>query len=129
MSMLMNLTDTLKRAAKSALRQAIGPAIGACVVAYFAYYAIHGDRGLVARQHILGEIAQAEAVLQQVSGDREKMERRAQLLRGDNLDLDMLDERTRAMLNLSNPRDVVVKLPKRTDQDEAVAEKRPRSVN
>lgn len=129
MTMLANLTGTLKRAAKSALRQAIGPAIGACVVAYFAYYAVHGDRGLVARQHILGEIAQAEGVLQQVSGERERMERRAQLLRGDNLDLDMLDERARAMLNLSNARDVVVKLPKRFDLDEPSAEKQPRSVN
>lgn len=129
MSMLDHISHSLKRAAKSALRQVIGPAIGACVVAYFAYYAIHGDRGLVARQRILGEIAQAETALQQVSGERERMERRAQLLRGDNLDRDMLDERARAMLNLSNPRDVIVTLPKNFDQDEAGAEKQPRSVN
>ncbi|WP_085556378.1 FtsB family cell division protein [Azospirillum agricola] len=117
MTMLADLTDSLARAAKSALRQAIMPALCACVVAYFAYYAIHGDRGLVAMKQIQGEIAQAETVLQQLRDERERMERRAQLLRGDNLDRDMLDERARSMLNLSNPRDVVVTLPKLYDND------------
>lgn len=127
--MLANLTDQLARAAKSALRQAIVPALCACVVSYFAYYAIHGDRGLVAMKQIQGEIAQAEAVLDQLRGERERMERRAQLLRGDNLDRDMLDERARSMLNLSNPRDVVIRLPKLYEADDPNAEKRPRSVN
>ncbi|MBP2227066.1 cell division protein FtsB [Azospirillum agricola] len=129
MTMLADLTDSLARAAKSALRQAIMPALCACVVAYFAYYAIHGDRGLVAMKQIQGEIAQAETVLQQLRDERERMERRAQLLRGDNLDRDMLDERARSMLNLSNPRDVVVTLPKLYDNDGNSLEKQPRSAN
>ncbi len=129
MTMINDLTDSLARAAKSALRQAIVPALCACVVTYFAYYAIHGDRGLVAMKQIQGEIAQAETVLQQLRGERERMERRAQLLRGDNLDRDMLDERARSMLNLSNARDVVVTLPKVYDTEEAGAEKRSKSVN
>ncbi len=129
MTMLNDLTDSLARAAKSALRQAIVPALCACVVTYFAYYAIHGDRGLVAMKQIQGEIAQAETVLDQLKGERERMERRAQLLRGDNLDRDMLDERARSMLNLSNGRDVVVTLPKLYDGNESGAEKRPKSAN
>lgn len=127
--MLADLTDSLARAAKSALRQAIVPALCACVVTYFAYYAIHGDRGLVAMKQIQGEIAQAETVLQQLKDERERMERRAQLLRGDNLDRDMLDERARSMLNLSNARDVVVTLPKLYEGDENSPEKQPRSAN
>ncbi|CAO3419497.1 Cell division protein DivIC (FtsB), stabilizes FtsL against RasP cleavage [Azospirillum doebereinerae] len=128
MTMLADLTDTLARAAKSALRQAIAPALCACVVTYFAYYAIHGDRGLVAMKQIQGEIAQAETVLDQLKGERERMERRAQLLRGDNLDRDMLDERARSMLNLSNVRDVVVTLPKLYEGDEAASEKPVKSA-
>lgn len=127
--MLKNLADSLKRAAKSALRQAIGPAIGACVVAYFVYYAVQGDRGLIALKQIQGEIAQAEEVLQQVAAERERMERRAQLLRGDNLDRDMLDERARSMLNLSGERDVIIALPPVYDQEDRSAEKPPKSVN
>ncbi|WP_298372347.1 septum formation initiator family protein [Azospirillum sp.] len=129
MTMMTSLADSLARAAKSALRQAIVPGVCACVVTYFAYYAIHGDRGLVAMKQIKSEIAQAETVLQQLKTERERMERRAQLLRGDNLDRDMLDERARSMLNLSNARDVVVTLPKLYDANEAVVEKRPKSVN
>lgn len=129
MSMMGNITEALKRAAKSALRQTIGPAIGACVVGYFVYYAVQGDRGLIALKHIDGEIARAEQVLSQVRGERERMERRASLLRAERLDRDMLDERARAMLNLTHPNDVILTLPPLYDQDDASAEKRPRSVN
>lgn len=129
MSMTSNITDSLKRAAKSALRQTIGPAIGACVVAYFVYYAVQGDRGLIALKHIESEIARAEQVLSQVRGERERMERRASLLRADHLDRDMLDERARAMLNLTHPNDVILSLPPLYDQEDASAEKQPRSVN
>lgn len=111
MTLTMNIADALKRAAKSALRQVIGPAIGACVVAYFVYYAVQGDRGLIALKHIQGEIAEAERTLADVRGERERMERRAQLLRADNLDRDMLDERARAMLNLTHPNDVIITPP------------------
>ncbi|AWU95099.1 septum formation initiator family protein [Azospirillum ramasamyi] len=99
------------------------PALCACVVAYFAYYAIHGDRGLVAMKQIQGEIAQAEEVLTQLRTEREEMERRAQLLRSDGLDPDMLEERARLMLNFSNPRDVIVKLPKLVEPEGGAAQK------
>ncbi|PWC34416.1 septation ring formation regulator EzrA [Azospirillum sp. TSO35-2] len=99
------------------------PALCACVVAYFAYYAVHGDRGLVAMKQMQGEIAQTEEVLTQLRTEREDMERRAQLLRADGLDRDMLEERARLMLNFSNPRDVIVKLPKIADQEGAVPQK------
>ncbi|NUA98513.1 septum formation initiator family protein [Azospirillum melinis] len=99
------------------------PALCACVVAYFAYYAVHGDRGLVAMKQIQGEIAQAEGVLNQLRTEREDMERRAQLLRGDGLDRDMLEERARLMLNFASPRDVVVKLPKLAEQEGAGQQK------
>lgn len=129
MSVSSNITEALKRTAKSALRQTIGPAIGACVVGYFVYYAVQGDRGLIALKRIESEISRAEQVLGQVRDERERMERRASLLRADHLDRDMLDERARAMLNLTHPNDVILSLPPLYDQEEATPEKRPRSVN
>ncbi|MBP2298432.1 FtsB family cell division protein [Azospirillum picis] len=129
MTMIADLTDTLARAAKSAIRQAIMPALCACVVAYFAYYAIHGDRGLVAKKHMQDEIGQAQEVLSQLRTQREDMERRAQLLRGDGLDRDMLEERARQMLNFSNPRDVIVKLPKLADPQAESTEKQGKPAN
>lgn len=111
MTIVTTITDALGRAAIRAFRQTIGPAIGACVVGYFAYYAVQGDRGLMAMKHLQNEIAEAESILAQVSAERERMERRALLLRSDHLDLDVLDERARMMLNLNNPRDVIITLP------------------
>ena len=129
MTMLANLSDTLKRAAKSVLRQAVVPAIGGCVVAYFLYYAVQGDRGLIALKQFQGEIATAEAVLEQVRAERERLDRRAQLMRSDHLDPDMLDERARSMLNLSGQRDVIIALPPVYDQDDASAVKPSESGN
>jgi cell division protein FtsB len=106
------IADVAKRAAASAFRQAIGPALGTCVVAYFMYYAVHGDRGVIALRHLQTEIAKAEQTLEQTRGERERLERRALLLRGDHLDRDMLDERVRAMLNLGLPNEIIIALPR-----------------
>lgn len=122
MTLMTSMTDFLARAAKSVLRQVIGPAIGASIVAYFIYYAVQGDRGVIALRHLQSEISEAQKALDDVKGERQRMERRAQLLRDDNLDPDMLDERARAMLNLTHPNEVIVPLPnppKETDSRQA----------
>ena len=95
-----------------ALRQTIGPAIGAAIVGYFAYHAVQGDRGLIALTHLQNEIQQAQATLAQVSEQRIELEKRASLLRRDHLDPDMLDERARAVLNYSHPDDVIILVPR-----------------
>ena len=95
-----------------ALRQTIGPAIGAAIVGYFAYHAVQGDRGLIALTHLQNEIQQAQATLAQVSEQRVELEKRASLLRRDHLDPDMLDERARAVLNYSHPDDVIILVPR-----------------
>ncbi|HYE00417.1 MAG TPA: septum formation initiator family protein [Alphaproteobacteria bacterium] len=95
------------------LRQIVGPVVGASVVAYFAYHTVQGDRGLGQLTRLQSEVAEAEAVLAQVRGEREAMERRASLLRPDNLDPDMLEERARQLLNHAHPDDLVILLPGR----------------
>ena len=109
----MTAIDHVKDAlGRCALRQTIGPAIGAAIVGYFAYHAIQGDRGLIALSHLQNEIQQAEAVLAQVRGERTDLEQRASLLKRDHLDPDMLDERARAVLNYSHPDDVIILVPR-----------------
>lgn len=122
MTIVTTVAGVLQRAAINALRQVIGPVVGACVVGYFAYYAVQGDRGLMAMRHLQSEIAEAEAILREVEADRERMERRARLLRADNLDRDMLEERARALLNLGHARDVVVTLPRLPELPEDAAD-------
>jgi cell division protein FtsB len=112
MTAIDHVKDALGRALIRALRQTIGPAIGAAIVGYFAYHAIQGDRGLIALSHLQNEIQQAEAVLAQVRGERTDLEQRASLLKRDHLDPDMLDERARAVLNYSHPDDVIILVPR-----------------
>ncbi|CAA7612050.1 septum formation initiator [Magnetospirillum moscoviense] len=90
------------------LRPVIGPVIGACAVAYFAYHTVEGDRGVLAWVRLKNEILDAEMQLAKVTTERQVLEHRVLLLRPDHLDPDMLEERARAMLNMGREDEMVV---------------------
>ena len=90
------------------IRQVAVPVFGALVVGYFAYHSMKGDHGLNAYIKLSGELAKAEEVLQERRSKREVIEHRTNLLRPDNLDLDILDERSRDVLNLLNGNERVI---------------------
>ena len=93
-------------------RSALFLLVCVALIGYFAYHAVQGDRGLIALSHLQNEIQQAQAVLDQVRGERTDLEQRASLLKRDHLDPDMLDERARAVLNYSHPDDVIILVPR-----------------
>ncbi|PPQ34362.1 FtsB family cell division protein [Rhodopila globiformis] len=102
----MSLGRELKRRA----RLMLAPSIFLAITLYFGWNATQGDRGLVARR-------QQEELLRQVIVDRDaaKAERdaweiRVSGLRASHLDPDTLDERARAMDNLADPTEVIIKL-------------------
>jgi cell division protein FtsB len=102
----MSLGDEFKRRG----RIMVAPAIFLAITGYFGWNATQGDRGLVA-------YAQRQELLRQVIADQTaaKVERdgwdtRVSGLRARHLNPDTLDERARAMLNLAEPNDVIVKL-------------------
>ena len=66
------------------------------------------ERGLRAYASRLEDLKAAQADLARAEGDLAIWERRVAGLRPNHLDPDALDERSRAMLNLSDPADVVV---------------------
>lgn len=96
------------RAVRRQLKGAVAPAIFLSLVAYFAWSATRGDRGLAsfARRETL--LATANADLTKAEAERDAWERRVSGLRSSRLNPDTLDERARAMLNLSDPNDVIV---------------------
>lgn len=100
----MLIVEEIRRRA----RHIVGPMLGACTVIYFGYHTVQGDRGLLAWWHLRHEVQQAEATLRKTVSAREAMEHRASLLRPDNLDLDMLEERARIMLNVGRDDEIVV---------------------
>ena len=98
-------------------RHVIGPVLGILAVGYFAYHALHGDRGLIAWRQLAERVEQAKLQVAEVRAQRLLLERRARLLRPDSLDPDMLEERARLMLNYGYDQDIVIIHPRRKDKD------------
>jgi cell division protein FtsB len=84
------------------------PMLGACLAGYFVYHAVQGDRGILAWMQVNQQIKVAQGELNRTDDDREAMEQRVALLSNTSLDLDMLEERARIMLNFSHPDDLVI---------------------
>lgn len=92
-------------------RKVAGPVLGALVVAYFVYGTVQGDRGLVAYLSLSQEMTRATASLDALRATRGGLERRVALLRPESLDLDLLEERARIVLDYVDPEDFIIILP------------------
>jgi cell division protein FtsB len=98
----------LRRDIKRRLAQVIWPMAGACMAGYFVYHAVEGDRGILAWMQVNQQIKTAQAELDDSDSQRTAMEQRVALLSNSSLDLDMLEERARVMLNYAHPDDLVI---------------------
>lgn len=97
-------------------RHVLGPAIGICIVSYFVYHVIHGDRGLIAWRSLGQRLATAGVELNQIRTERNILEHRVGLLRPESLDPDMLDEWSRRILNFGHRDETIVFLKSAGDQ-------------
>lgn len=93
------------------LRDIVGPVLGLSMLAYFAYHALEGDRGMFAFFRVSEQIVETRAQLDELRAERVALERRVTGLRPDSLDRDLLEERARAVLNYARPGEVVVRDP------------------
>ena len=98
----------LAREIRKRARQIALPVLGICLLAYFFYHFLHGERGLFAWLAINRQIEEAKAELARTAAERADLERRVSLLGNHAIDLDMLDERVRAMLNYGRPDELVI---------------------
>jgi len=87
------------------------PVVFLAVSGYFVWNAMHGERGLIAREQRLADIEAARAELARAEADRDAVERRVTGLRSDRIDRDQLDERARALLNMAGRDEIVVPYP------------------
>jgi len=85
------------------------------VCAYFVDYAVFGVRGLQARAAHIQQMTQLTAQLTDLQQDEARWRHRIQLIRGGVIDEDLLDEQARTELGDVGKDDVVVMLPKGTD--------------
>ena len=98
----------ISREIRRRARLVVGPVLGICLVGYFAYHLVQGDRGLLAWMNLTQQIKIAQKNLADSREAREALERRVALLKPDSLDLDLLDERVRATINLALPNEIVI---------------------
>ncbi len=103
----MDIWRNVKRQA----RAAVAPVVFLSLTAYFGWHASQGDRGLVSYAERQKDLVLARAQLERAQMEVVLWDRRVAGLRGARLDRDALDERARAMLNVSEPNDVIMMYP------------------
>ena len=83
-------------------------AIGSLVVGYFAYHAIQGDSGFRAMVGLQTEVDTLAAEQTAVMEERLAWEKRADQLRSESLDPDMLEQQVRQVLQFTRENEYVV---------------------
>ncbi len=89
-------------------RHIVGPVLGICAIGYFAFHAIHGDRGLLALRQLSQRVEMARLEYATIKSQRMQLEHKVRLLNPYSLDPDMLDERARVMLNYGFDDEVII---------------------
>jgi len=87
--------------------------IAALLIGYFGINAYTGEHGLIAKRDLDQDIAQLNLELGAVKAERAVWQRRVALLKSDNIDPDLLDERARLLLDDADPRDLTLMLKRR----------------
>ena len=93
----------------SRIRPYVPIALLAALIFYFGFQALTGDRGLLAWQDRNVILASRTAELGRLRAERAELEARARLLRDGSISKDLLEERARSLLGLSDPRDYVIR--------------------
>ena len=91
------------------VRPFIPIAILAFLIFYFGFQALTGERGLLEWTDRNAILAARTADLKRLRVERAELETRARLLRDGSISKDLLEERARSLLGLSDPRDYVIR--------------------
>lgn len=75
---------------------------------YFSYHLVSGDRGVIKMLYLKNQIEGAKEVLFQKQTERQKIEENVKRLSSASLDLDLLDERARVVLNMAGRDEFII---------------------
>ena len=89
-------------------------ALAALLIGYFGVNAYSGARGLKAKEDIDRQLATLNTELDHLKREHGRWARRIALLKSDDIDPDMLDERARALLDYVEPNDLTLMLDHKT---------------
>lgn len=75
---------------------------------YFSYFAVRGERGILRYLYLQEKVAEAEKMSANYTKKRSELEQKVNLLSSNSLDLDLLDERARAVLNVIGDNEFII---------------------
>lgn len=90
------------------LRKTLGPVIAFGVSLYFCYHIFQGERGVLSWYRLIKVVQGDEKKLTDLQREKDAIEHRVKLLRPESLDLDMLDEQARRLLNHGQSDETVI---------------------
>ena len=82
--------------------------VSGLMAAYFVHHAHSGTRGLEAKRELTIQAQDISAELESLKIERAEWERRIALLRSDQIDRDLLEERARSLLGRVHRNDLVI---------------------
>lgn len=98
------------------LRSLIGPvllyAVSGAVGGYFVWHGVNGQRGLKAKAEYGLKIAKLRDELEMLKAERAVWERKIVLMRGEQIDADILEDEARAKLGKVHRNEVVILTPR-----------------
>ncbi|MBL25402.1 MAG: septum formation initiator [Rhodospirillaceae bacterium] len=89
-------------------RHILPAAIFAMVIGYFTYHTVQGDKGIHSYLKLNQQLRVAQSELAETQDIKETLERKVRGLRHTSLDLDLLEERARSVLNLMRDDELLI---------------------
>ena len=97
---------------RTRLRANIAPIVfrvfSALVAGYFIWHALHGQRGLKTRDESAEKVAELQTTLDGLRAERARWRRNIDLVRGEAIDRDVLEEQARVELGRIQKNEVVI---------------------
>ncbi|MBO4520934.1 MAG: septum formation initiator family protein [Alphaproteobacteria bacterium] len=90
------------------VRHLVAPLFWLVLTVYFGYHAVNGERGLRRLFELKQEIQIASQVAEEVALRRAEMEKKVRQLSPQSIDVDMLEESARSLLNMGQDGDYVI---------------------
>jgi len=98
----------IRRSVARSFAISVFPAIAFAIVAYFGYYAVWGERGMLALADVQARVGVQHDELVQLQANRARLEHRIDLLRPGSVDNDLVEELARGQLMEGAPGQIAV---------------------
>ena len=89
-------------------RKVFGPVLAFLITFYFVYHIFQGERGIISWFVLSKKVQHEENKLDQLIEQKEQIARRVSLLNPNSIDLDLLEELARKLLNYSKKNEIIV---------------------